>query len=72
MKLRLRVREIAQHKGISMGKLERLADLSHPTIRDIFRNPYKEVTTTTLAKLATALGVSVSDLFEEVPDERTD
>ncbi len=72
MKLRLRVREIAQQRGISMGKLERLADLSHPTIRDIFRNPYKEVTTTTLAKLATALGVSVSDLFEEVPDERTD
>ena len=72
MKLRLRVREIAQQKGISMGKLERLADLSHPTIRDIFRNPYKEVTTTTLTKLATALGVSVSDLFEEVPDERAD
>ena len=72
MKLRLRVREIAQQKGMSMGKLERLADLSHPTIRDIFRNPYKEVTTTTLAKLATALHVPVSDLFEEVPDERTD
>ncbi len=72
MKLRLRVREIAQQRGISMGKLERLADLSHPTIRDIFRNPYKEVTTTTLTKLATALGVSVSDLFEEVPDERAD
>ena len=72
MKLRLRVREIAEQKGISMGKLERLADLSHPTIRDIFRNPFKEVTTTTLAKLATALGVSVSDLFEEVPDDRID
>ncbi len=72
MKLRLRVREIAQQKGMSMGKLERLADLSHPTIRDIFRNPYKEVTTTTLAKLATALAVSVSDLFEEVPDERSE
>jgi len=57
---------------MSMGKLERLADLSHPTIRDIFRNPYKEVTTTTLAKLATALAVSVSDLFEEVPDERSE
>jgi len=55
-----------------MGKLERLADLSHPTIRDIFRNPYKEVTSTTLAKLATALGVPVSDLFEEVADERSD
>lgn len=72
MKLRLRVREIAQQKGMSMGKLERLADLSHPTIRDIFRNPYKEVTTTTLAKLATALGVPVSELFEEVLDQRTD
>jgi transcriptional regulator with XRE-family HTH domain len=57
---------------MSMGKLERLADLSHPTIRDICRNPYKEVTTTMLAKLATALGVSISDLFEEVPDERSD
>ena len=63
---------LSQYQGMSMGKLERLADLSHPTIRDIFRNPYKEVTSTTLVKLATALGVSVSDLFEEVPDDRTD
>ena len=68
MRLRLRVKEIAEEKHISMGKLERLADLSHPTIRDIFRNPYKEVTSTTLVKLAKALGVSVSDLYEEVPD----
>lgn len=72
MKLRLRVKEIAEQKGMSMGKLERLADLSHPTVRDIFRDPYKEVTSTTLAKLATALGVPVADLFEEVPDEKTD
>ncbi len=72
VKLRLRVKEIAEQRGMSMGKLERLADLSHPTIRDIFRNPYKEVTSTTLAKLATALGVRVSDLFEEVADERSD
>ena len=72
MKLRLRVKEIAVQKGFSMGKLERLADLSHPTVRDIFRDPYKEVTTTTLTKLATALNVPVSDLFEEVPDDRTD
>ncbi len=72
MKIRLRVKEIAEQKGMSMGKLERLADLSHPTIRDIFRNPYREVTTTTLAKLASALSVSVSTLFEEVSDDRTD
>jgi transcriptional regulator with XRE-family HTH domain len=72
VKIRLRVKEIAEQKGMSMGKLERRADLSHPTIRDIFRNPYREVTTTTLAKLASALGVSVSTLFEEVSDDRTD
>lgn len=72
VKLRLRVKEIAEQKRMSMGKLERLADLSHPTVRDIFRDPYKEVTTTTLTKLAVALGVSVSDLFEEVADDRTD
>ena len=71
VKLRLRVKEIAEQKGMSMGKLERLADLSHPTVRDIFRDPYKEVTTTTLVKLATALGVPVADLFEEVSDDRT-
>ena len=71
MKLRLRVKEIAEQKGMSMGKLERLADLSHPTVRDIFRDPYKEITTTTLVKLATALGVPVADLFEEVPDDRS-
>jgi transcriptional regulator with XRE-family HTH domain len=69
VKLRLRVKEIAEQKGLSMGKLERLADLSHPTVRDIFRDPYKEVTSTTLVKLATALGVPVADLFEEVSDD---
>lgn len=69
MRIRLRVRELAEERGYSMGKLERLSDLSHPTIRDIFRNPYKEVTTTTLAKLAKALNVPVSALYEEEPDE---
>jgi transcriptional regulator with XRE-family HTH domain len=72
VKLRLRVKEIAEQKGLSMGKLERLADLSHPTVRDIFRDPYKEVTSTTLVKLATALDVPVANLFEEVSDDRTD
>ena len=66
--LRWYVKELIEARGMSMGKLERLADLSHPTIRDIYRDPYKEVTSTTLAKLATALNVSVSDLFVEEPD----
>jgi DNA-binding Xre family transcriptional regulator len=70
--IRLRVKEVATQRGISMTRLSRLADTNYKTIKAIFDNPYREVTTTTLNKLAKALGVSVSDLFEEVPDDRTD
>ena len=70
--IRLRVKEVATLKGISMTRLSRLADTNYKTIKAIFDNPYREVTTTTLNKLAKALGVSVSDLFEEVSDDRTD
>ncbi len=70
--IRLRVKEIATQKGISMTRLSRLADTNYKTIKAIFDNPYREVTTTTLSKLAKALGVSVTDLIEEVPDDRAD
>jgi DNA-binding Xre family transcriptional regulator len=69
--IRLRVKEVATEKGISMTRLSRLADTNYKTIKAIFDNPFREVTTTTLNKLAKALQVSVSDLFEEVPDEGT-
>jgi DNA-binding Xre family transcriptional regulator len=70
--IRLRVKEVATQKGISMTRLSRLADTNYKTIKAIFDNPYREVTTTTLDKLAKALGVAVADLIEEVPDDRTD
>jgi DNA-binding Xre family transcriptional regulator len=70
--IRLRVKEIATQKGISMTRLSRLADTNYKTIKAIFDNPYREVTTTTLNKLAKALGVSVADLIEEVPEDRID
>ena len=70
--IRLRVKEVATQKGISMTRLSRLADTNYKTIKAIFDNPYREVTTTTLNKLAKALGVSVADLIEEVPDDRID
>jgi transcriptional regulator with XRE-family HTH domain len=69
MRLRLRVREVAIEKGFSMGKLERAAGLSHPTVRDVWRKPdEKDISLSTLAKLATALGVHAYELFEEIPD----
>ncbi len=70
--IRLRVKEVATQKGMSMTRLSRLADTNYKTIKAIFDNPYREVTTTTLNKLAKALGVSVADLIEEVPDDRID
>ena len=70
--IRLRVKEVATQKGISMTRLSRLADTNYKTIKAIFDNPYREVTTTTLDKLAKALEVSVTNLIEEVPNDRTD
>ena len=70
--IRLRVKEVATQRGISMTRLSRLADTNYKTIKAIFDNPYREVTTTTLDKLAKALEVAVIDLIEEIPDDRAD
>ncbi len=67
--IRLRVKEVAQEKGFSLGKLSRASDVAYNTVKAIYRNPYKEVTTTTLNKLAAALGVPVTALIEDVPEE---
>lgn len=67
--IRLRIKEIAQAKGISQGKLSRLSDVDDNTIKRIYRNPTANVNTDTLNKLARALGVSVHELIEEVPDD---
>lgn len=68
MRVRLKVKEVAEAKGVSMTKLHIKSEVAYNTIRRIFRNPYVEVTTTTLARLAEALGVSTVELIEDVPD----
>lgn len=69
MAVRLRVKEIARAKGLSMGKLQRDADVAYNTVKRIFKDPYYVTTTETLGKLAKALGVSPGELIEEVPDD---
>lgn len=71
MRQKLRVKELAQERGLSMGKLERMADISHPTLRDIYRNPFKEVKSSTLQKIAQALNVTLDALYEWVSDEES-
>ena len=69
MAVRLRVKEVAREKGISMGKLHRAADVSYKTIKRIYSDPFYATTTITLGKLAKVLGVPPGDLIEEVPDD---
>ena len=70
--IKLRVKEIAEEKGISMKKLASNADIAYNTLRTIYRNPYRQVTTTTLERLAKALNVPVIELLEEVTEKPTD
>ena len=67
--VRLRVKEVAQQKGFSMGKLSRVSDVSYNTIKRIYDDPYYSITTVTLGKLAKALGVPTAELIEDTPDD---
>lgn len=62
--VRLRVREVAAEKGVSMHKLSQLSQVSYNIIRRICTNPYQVINTDTLGRIADALGVDPSVLVE--------
>jgi DNA-binding Xre family transcriptional regulator len=66
--IRLKIKEVAQQKGYSMSRLSRESNMAYKTIQTIWRDPYHEVTTTTLNKLARTLGVNPSELIEYLPE----
>jgi lambda repressor-like predicted transcriptional regulator len=70
MRLRLRVKEVAKDQGISMAKLHIKSEVAYSTGRRLFRDPFAEVTTTTIHRLAEALGVPPTHLLEDGPDEQ--
>lgn len=67
--VRLRVKEVAESKGYNMSTLSRAADVPFITIKRVWRNPYYEVKLATLGKIARALGVSTSELIEDIPED---
>jgi DNA-binding Xre family transcriptional regulator len=69
MRTRLQVREVAMSKGVSMTKLSQRSEVAYNTVRRIWREPYTDVTLSTLQRLADVLGVSVSELVSSVPEE---
>lgn len=66
---RLRVKEVAQAKGFTMARLQRVADINLKTIQVIWHNPRHDASLNTLDKLAKALGVPVTELIEDVPED---
>ena len=67
--VRLKIKELLREKGLSMGKLSRISDISLNTIRRMCKDPGYSPTLHTMIDIAKALGVSISDLYEEVPDD---
>jgi len=68
--IRLKIREVAEAKQISRTRLSRLADTNYKTINALWNDPYREVTTTTLDRIAKALSVPVTELLEQVEDDK--
>jgi DNA-binding Xre family transcriptional regulator len=68
---RLKVKELAEKRGLTQSKLMRIADLNMKTVQGLYREPYRiNVAYLTLEKVAKALDVHIDDLFEEVEDEK--
>ena len=52
-----------------MAKLSRMADLNYRTVQTIFHNPQHDVSFKTLDKIASVLGVPITELIEDVPEQ---
>ena len=63
--VQLRVKEVAQQKGFSKGKLSRAANVDINTLKRVYDDPNYSPTLATLEKLARALGVKIADLIVE-------
>ncbi len=68
--IRLRVKEVAEEKGLSMARLARRADIDFKTVQRIFHDPYRDISMSTLEKIAEALNTRVVDLIEETEEKR--
>jgi transcriptional regulator with XRE-family HTH domain len=64
----LRIKEIAEEKGISQRQLSLRSGVDLNTVRKIFRNPYSIVTTETLDKISKVLKIDASHLIKSVED----
>jgi len=67
--IRLKLKELLKQKHVSMGKLSRMSDVSFMTISRMCNQPTTySPTLATLERIAKALGVHTSEIYEELPD----
>jgi len=67
--VKLKIKEVAVSKGISMSRLSRIADVSYNTLLTIYHNPHHDVSIYILERIAKALQVSICDLLDEKSEE---
>ncbi|HLJ32491.1 MAG TPA: helix-turn-helix transcriptional regulator [Ktedonobacteraceae bacterium] len=65
---RWRVRELMEEKGLSISEVAQRAEVSRSTVQAFCRDPQHETTTTMWGRLAEALGVSLAEVLECVPE----
>jgi DNA-binding XRE family transcriptional regulator len=65
---RLRVRQVAEQKGVSRTRLSRLTGIQYDSINAIWKNEQRDVSLSIHIKLAKALRTDVSELYEVVDD----
>ncbi len=63
-----KIKEYASQQGLSQNALARRADMDVKTIQRLYKDPTAEFSSITLWKLAKALGVSSSELIEDIED----
>lgn len=66
--VKMRLKEVLQERDISMSKLSRMSDISFSTISRIINDKSYSPTINTLGRIAKALNVPLSELYEEIPD----
>ena len=66
---RLKIKEEAEKRNLSMAKLSRISDVSYNTMQALFKHPQHDVSLYILDRIAQALDISICDLIEESRDK---
>jgi len=64
MEIRLKVKEIATDKGFNQSSLSRAANVDFKTVKRIFQDPSRDISLSTIVKIAWALNVSLNELID--------